>query len=230
MKEDSSHFNRFFYPRNIAVIGVSPEETNLGKNIVLNCLTFGFGGEILPVGLSGGVAFGQRIYRSLDEIAREIDLAVVLTPAQTIPGIMEQCGRKGIKHIVIESSGFSELGEQGQSLGKICVEVARRYGIRFIGPNCIGVSNFENGLTLPFMPLRTDLSPGPVSVMAQSGGVGLSYLGFLGDENIGINKFMSIGNKLDVDGKRPAGLPHPGSRDQDHSRIPGGFYERKEIR
>ena len=199
MKEDFSHFNRFFYPRNIAVIGVSPDEKNLGKNIVLNCLTFGFGGEILPVGLSGGVAFGQRIYRSLDEIDREIDLAVILTPARTIPGIMEQCGRKGIKHIVIESSGFSELGEEGQSLAKICVEVARRYGIRFIGPNCIGVSNLENGLALPFMPLRTDLSPGPVSVMAQSGGVGLSYLGFLGDENIGINKFMSIGNKLDVD-------------------------------
>jgi acetate---CoA ligase (ADP-forming) len=199
MKEDFSHFSRFFYPRNIAVIGVSPDKKNLGKNIVLNCLTFGFEGEILPVGLSGGVAFGQRIYRSLDEIDREIDLAVILTPARTIPGIIEQCGRKGIKHIVIESSGFSELGEEGQSLAKICVDVARRYGIRFIGPNCIGVTNLENGLVLPFMPLRTDLSPGPVSVMAQSGGVGLSYLGFLGDENMGINKFISIGNKLDVD-------------------------------
>jgi acetate---CoA ligase (ADP-forming) len=199
MKEDFSRFNRFFCPRNIAVIGVSPEKKNLGKNIVLNCLTFGFGGEILPVGLSGGVAFGQRIYRSLDEIDREIDLAVILTPARTIPGIIEQCGRKEIKHIVIESSGFSELGEEGQSLARICVEVARRHGIRFIGPNCIGVTNLENGLVLPFMPLRTDLSPGPVSVMAQSGGVGLSYLGFLGDENMGINKFISIGNKLDVD-------------------------------
>ena len=199
MKEDFSHFNRFFYPRNIAVIGVSPEKTNLGKNIVLNCLTFGFGGEILPVGLSGGVAFGQRIYRSLDEIDREIDLAVILTPARTIPGIIEQCGRKGIKHIVIESSGFSELSEEGQPLEKACVDVAHRYGIRFIGPNGIGVTNFENGLALSFMPLRTDLSLGPVSIMAQSGGVGLSYLGFMADENIGINKFISIGNKLNVD-------------------------------
>ena len=198
-KEESSHFTRFFYPGNIAVIGVSPDKTNLAKNIVLNCLTLGFGGEILPVGLSGGVAFGQRIYRSLDEIDRAIDLAVILTPARTIPGIIEQCGRKGIKHIVIESGGFSELGEEGRPLEKTCVEVARRYGIRFIGPNCIGVANFENGLALPFMPLRTDLSLGPVSIMAQSGGVGLSYLGFLADENIGINKFMSIGNKLDVD-------------------------------
>ena len=199
MKENSSHLNRFFYPASIAVIGVSPEETNLGKNIVLNCLTFGFGGEILPVGLSGGVAFGQRICRSLDEIGRAIDLAVILTPARSIPGLMDQCGRKGVQHIVIESSGFSELGEEGDSLAKTCVEVARRHGIRFVGPNCIGVSNFENGLILPFMPLRSDIRPGQVSIISQSGGVGLSYLGFLGDENIGINKFISIGNKLDVD-------------------------------
>jgi acetyltransferase len=149
MKEDFSHFNRFFYPRNIAVIGVSPDKKNLGKNIVLNCLTFGFGGEILPVGLSGGVAFGQRIYRSLDEIDREIDLAVILTPARTIPGIIEQCGRKGIKHIVIESSGFSELGEEGQSLAKICVEVARRHGIRFIGPIASALPTLKTALSCP---------------------------------------------------------------------------------
>lgn len=198
MKEDGSNFSRFFYPRNIAVVGVSPDEKNMGKNIVLNCLTFGFGGEILPVGLSGGVAFGQRIYRSLDEIDREIDLAVILTPARTIPGILEQCGRKGIRHAIIESGGFSELGEEGEPLAKACVDTAGRYGIRFIGPNGIGVTNLENGLVLPFMPLRTDLSLGPVSIIAQSGGVGLSYLGFLADERIGINKFISIGNKLDV--------------------------------
>jgi len=175
------------------------EKANLGKNIVLNCLTFGFGGEILPVGLRGGVAFGQRIYRSLDEIDREIDLAVILTPARTIPGIIEQCGRKGIQYIVIESSGFSALSEEGQPLEKACVDAAHQYGIRFIGPNGIGVTNFENGLALSFMPLRTDLSLGPVSIMAQSGGVGLSYLGFMADENIGVNKFISIGNKLNVD-------------------------------
>jgi acetyltransferase len=197
--EDYAQFSTFFYPRNIAVIGVSPVQNNLGKNIVLNCLYFGYTGEIIPVGLSKGVAFGQRIRQDLESVDREIDLAVILTPAKTIPGILEQCGRKGIKHAVIESGGFSELGKEGEPLEKACVEVARRYGIRFIGPNGIGVTNLDNGLALPFMPLRRDIALGPVSILAQSGGVGLSYLNILAEENIGVNKFVSMGNKLNVD-------------------------------
>jgi acyl-CoA synthetase (NDP forming) len=197
--EDHLQLLTFFYPRNIAVIGVSPEKTNLGKNIVQNCLSFGYEGEILPVGLRQGVAFGQRIYRSLEEIDREIDLAVILTPARTVPGLLEQCGGKGIRHVVIESGGFSEMGEEGKPLEKACRDIANKYRIRFIGPNGIGVINLETGLALPFMPLRSDLTLGPVSILAQSGGVGLSYLNFLAEESIGINKFVSMGNKLNVD-------------------------------
>ncbi len=198
MTDNYSQFSAFFYPKNIAVIGVSPVKNNLGKNIVLNCLYFGYPGEIIPVGLSKGVVYGQRIYESIENIDRDIDLAVILTPAKTIPGILEQCGRKGIKHAVIESGGFSELGKEGEPLEKACVEVARRYGIRFIGPNGIGVTNLDNGLALPFMPLRRDIALGPVSILAQSGGVGLSYLNILAEENIGVNKFVSMGNKLNV--------------------------------
>jgi len=197
--EDDARFSTFFYPRNVAVIGVSPDRKNLGKNIVYNCLYFGYTGEIIPVGLSKGIAYGQRIHENIETIDRDIDLAVILTPAKTIPGILEQCGRKGIQHAVIESGGFSELGEEGEPLEEACVEVARRYGIRFIGPNGIGVTNLENGLALPFMPMRTDIRLGPVSILAQSGGVGLSYLNFLAEENIGMNKFVSMGNKLNVD-------------------------------
>jgi len=197
--EDYAQLSTFFYPKNIAVVGVSPAKNNLGKNIVLNCLYFGYPGEVIPVGLSKGVVFGQRIHENLESVDRDIDLAVILTPAKTIPGILEQCGRKGIKHAVIESGGFSELGEEGKPLEKACVEVARRYGIRFIGPNGIGVTNLDSGLALPFMPLRRDITLGPVSILAQSGGVGLSYLNILAEENIGVNKFVSMGNKLNVD-------------------------------
>ena len=197
--EDHLQFSTFFYPKSIAVIGVSGDKNNLGRNIVQNCFSFGYEGEIFSVGLRKGVVFGQRIYRSLEEIDREIDLVAILTPAKTIPGILEQCGRKGIKHAVIESSGFSEMGEEGKPLEKASLDTARKYGIRFVGPNGIGVTNLEIGLALPFMPLRTDLTLGPVSVLAQSGGVGLSYLNFLADESVGINKFVSMGNKLNVD-------------------------------
>jgi acetyltransferase len=195
----AEQFSNFFYPKSIAVIGVSPAPNNLGKNIVMNSLIFGYQGEILSIGLQKGVVFGQQIYQSLEEIDRDIGLAVILTPAKTIPAILEQCGRKGIKWVVIESGGFSELGPESRSLEDACMEVARNYGIRIIGPNGIGVTNLENGLALPFIPLRREISLGPVSVLAQSGGVGLSYLGFLAEENIGINKFVSLGNKIDVD-------------------------------
>ncbi|MEW6667205.1 MAG: acetate--CoA ligase family protein [Thermodesulfobacteriota bacterium] len=199
MTQGTPPFSKIFYPESIAVIGVSPDEKNLGRNIVLNTLFFGFKGEVFSVGRTRGVAFGQRIYPSLDEINREIDLAVILTPARTVPGILEQCGRKGIRAAVIESGGFSELGEEGKPLERACTEAAARYGIRFIGPNGIGVTNLENGLALPFMPLRRDLFLGPVSILSQSGGVGLNYLQFLTEEHIGINKFVSMGNKLNID-------------------------------
>jgi len=191
--------NTFFYPENVAVIGVSPEVTNLGKNIVKNLLTFGYQGEVVPVGIKEGVVFGQHIYRSLKQIDHPVDLAVILTPAKTIPGILQECGHQGIKRVIIESGGFSEMGENRIPLEKTCIKVAEQYGVRFIGPNGIGVTNMENGLVLPFWPMREDLSLGPVSILAQSGGVGLSYLGFLAEENIGLNKFVSMGNKLDID-------------------------------
>ena len=104
--EDYARFSTFFYPRSIAVIGVSPDKKNLGKNIVYNCLYFGYPGEVIPVGLSKGVAYGQRIHENIESIDRDIDLAVILTPAKTIPGILEACGRKGIKHAVILRLAF----------------------------------------------------------------------------------------------------------------------------
>jgi acetyltransferase len=190
--------NTFFYPRNIAVIGVSPEPDNLGKNIVKNLFTFGYEGEVLSVGRKEGVVFGQRIYRSLRHIDHAVDLAVILTPAGIIPGLLEECGRKGIKRVVIESGGFSEMSADGLSLEQTCLRTARKYGMRIIGPNGIGVINLEKGLSLPFPPLRRDLLLGPVSILTQSGGVGLSYLASLAEEAMGLNKFVSLGNKLDV--------------------------------
>ncbi len=199
MNRRENDLEKCFYPRNLAIVGVSPDKANLGKNIVGNLLAFGYEGEILSIGLRGGVVFGQRIYPSLQDIDHPVDLAVLLTPAKTVPGLLEACGKKGIRNVVIESGGFSERGEDGLPLEKACVEIAEKYHIRFIGPNGIGITNLENGLALPFMPLNRALSLGPVSILAQSGGVGLSYLGFLIEEDIGINKFVSMGNKLNVD-------------------------------
>jgi acyl-CoA synthetase (NDP forming) len=189
----------FFYPKSVAVIGVSNTPNNLGRNIVNNLMEFQFSGEIYSVGPKGGVLFGQKIYSQINQVPGEIDLAVILTPAPTVPGILDQCGRKGIRFVIIESGGFREFSKERTQLEGEILEVARKYDLRFIGPNGIGNINMENGLCLPFMHLNREMRLGHISILAQSGGVGLSYLGFLASENIGVNKFVSMGNKLNVD-------------------------------
>ncbi|MGC1404480.1 MAG: CoA-binding protein, partial [Thermodesulfobacteriota bacterium] len=188
----------FFYPTSVAVIGVSNSPDNLGRNIVSNLLEFQFDGQIFSVGPRGGVLFGQKIYPEIGQIPAEVDLAVILTPAITVVDILRQCGEKGIKRAVIESGGFREFAENRAHLEKELLQVAGKYGIRFIGPNGLGVINRENGLCLPFMAMHKEMRLGHISILAQSGGVGLSYIGFLASENSGINKFVSMGNKLNV--------------------------------
>jgi acyl-CoA synthetase (NDP forming) len=189
----------FFYPGRVAVIGVTLSPDNLARNIISNLMEFQFSGEIFSVGPKGGVLFGQRIYSSLEEIPGPIDLAVILTPAATIPEVLRECGEKGTKSVVIESGGFREFSEDRTRLEQEILKTAADYTIRFIGPNGLGSINMENGLCLPFMPMHKEMRLGRISIISQSGGVGLSYLGFLASENIGINKFVSMGNKLNVD-------------------------------
>jgi acetyltransferase len=151
------------------------------------------------VGPHGGTLFGQRIRTSLDEISDPIDLAVILTPAKTVPDILEQCGRKGIHRAVIESGGFGELDEEGNELGARLVAIAEKYGIRFIGPNCIGIMNAYNGLATPFTTMQNVFRRGGVGIIAQSGGVALSFLNMFDGEQLGYSKFAAIGNKLSID-------------------------------
>ena len=188
-----------FYPSSVVVIGVSTDPSNMGKEIARNLFEFRYTGVIHFVGRDGGIIFGRKIYASLDEIADPIDLAIILTPARTVPGIMEQCGRKGIRRVVIESGGFGEFDEQGQNLGDELKKIAHNYGIRFIGPNCIGIMNASNGLITPFTRMLNVFRRGGVGIIAQSGGVALSFLNMFDSEQLGYSKFASIGNKLNID-------------------------------
>lgn len=186
------------YPTSVAVVGVSPNPDNLGRNIVLNLQEFGFQGIIYEVGTSGGIFAGRRIFKSVADIPDQVGLAVILTPARTIPGILEECGQKGIRWAVIESAGFSEYGEEGKALEREVLAVARKWGIRFIGPNGIGIINMENGLCVPFPLLKRTVEPGDISIISQSGGVGLSIINMMSSESLGLNKFISAGNMLDT--------------------------------
>jgi len=191
--------NHFFYPSSVVVIGVSSVRYNLGKEIARNLLEFQFNGIIHLVGLDGGIIFGRKIHRTIEDIEDTIDLAIILTPAKTVPSILEACGKKGIRRAIIESGGFGEFSDDGRDLQAQLRDIAQRYGMRFIGPNCIGLINASNGLATPFPTLRNVFRKGGVGIIAQSGGVALSFLNMFDSEQLGYSKFASIGNKLDID-------------------------------
>jgi acyl-CoA synthetase (NDP forming) len=192
--------DKIFYPNSIVVIGVSERPSNMGRNIVANLLDFGYKGEIHIVGQREGVVFGHRIRTSIEELPQGIDLAVILTPAPTVPDLMDACGRQGIRRVVIESGGFGEFSPKGRELGERLHAVARKWGIRFVGPNCISVINTDSGVCLPFVRLqRHTLKKGRVSVVSQSGGITIVYIGLFSSVGLGISKAISMGNKLDLD-------------------------------
>ena len=191
---------RIFYPRSVVVIGVSERPENLARLIIANLQAFGYKGRIYAVGTRKGTVQGIPIVSSLDEIPDGLDLAVILTPAATVPELMEACGRKGIHQVVVESGGFSEFSEEGRRLEQQLLEVAHRWNMRLVGPNCISVVNHEIGLCLPFAPISpTTARLGPASVVSQSGGVSVTYMDLLCQAGVGINKAVSIGNKADLD-------------------------------
>src|SRR5512139_1032126 len=171
-----------FYPNSVAVIGVSDKPDNLGRNIIANLVEFGFGGIVYPVGPSGGFVQTHRIYRSISDIPDHIDLAVILTPARTVPALLEECGQKGVRWAIIETAGFREYGEEGVRLEQEILRVAHQYGIHFLGPNCVGVMSVENGFSVPFLRVNKPTQAGDVSLISQSGGVGFSVLNLMANE------------------------------------------------
>lgn len=191
--------DRLFYPKSVAVIGVSERPDNLARNIVENLFEFKFNGEIHLVGRKDGILYGRKILTSMDQLPDGIDVAVILTPAQTVPDLLEACGRKKIFWAVIETGGFREYSEEGAELEKTVHQTARKWGIRIVGPNGIGIANIDNGFVVPFVKLKKGpVSKGKISILAQSGGVLLSYANHMISANVGLSKMVSMGNKLDL--------------------------------
>lgn len=191
---------KIFYPESTAVVGLSSKSNNIPRLALENMLRWGYRGRLFGVNPRGEDMFvdGVRMYRKIEDLPEVPDLVYCLIPAKFIPAMVAACGKFGVKRMAIPSGGFTEFGDQGQSLADLTLETARRYDIRFVGPNGLTVANTANGLCFPFAPL---LKPpkGDISIVTQSGGVGLMILNFLKDENLGLAKFASIGNKLDLD-------------------------------
>jgi len=190
----------FFSPESIAVIGASGTPGKIGYQILYN-LKARFRGKIYPVNPKQKEILGLRCYPSILEIPEDVDLAVISIPARFVPEQVKLCGEKGVKAVVIISSGFGERGEEGKRLEEEILQYALRYNLRVIGPNTHGVYNPRTGVDTPFIPERRMAKPGPgnLVLVSQSG----AFLGALGDwvskDKIGVSNLIGIGNKVDVD-------------------------------
>ena len=190
---------KFFYPESIVILGLSAKENNLSRLILGNLIRWGYSGRIFGVNPRSEERHvdGIKMYRDVADLPEVPDLAVALLPARFIPGVVRSCGSFGIRRMAIPSGGFNEAGEAGRKLAEELQSAAREYAIRFIGPNGLTIVNTANGLCLPFTPLYCP-PKGGMSVITQSGGMGLFLWNLMADQNIGLAKFASIGNKLNL--------------------------------
>ncbi len=192
--------HKIFYPDSIVIIGLSSKSSNIPRLTLENLLRWGYRGRIFGVNERSEDVHvdGIRMYKKIEDLPEVPDMAYCMTPAKLIPDMMKRCGEFGIKRMAIPSGGFSEYSEEGRALSGQLMELARKYEIRFVGPNSVTVANTDNGLCLPFVALHK-APKGNMSIISQSGGVALTMLNYLQDEKIGLAKFASIGNKLDLD-------------------------------
>ncbi|MFC1847917.1 acetate--CoA ligase family protein [Chloroflexota bacterium] len=184
-----------FDPRSVAVIGASNDMMKWGFNILNILLTRG-GREIYAINRNGAEVQGLKAYRSIGEVPGLVDVAVITVPFQDIPTTMEECVSKGVKAAIVISGGLAETGAEGASVERKAVEIARRGGMRFIGPNCMGNFNaFANFQTVPYIP---PLRKGPLSLISQSGNTSQSIVYLAHEVGLGFSKYVSSGNEADL--------------------------------
>lgn len=187
--------NDLFEPRSVAVIGASQDETKIGYRIVANILGGGYRGRVYPINPKGGQLLGEKVYPDLSEVDGRIDLAVIAIPAQHVFGAVKRCARKGVRHCVIISSGFSEVGNAEQE--RRLVQFARQHGMRVLGPNIFGI--YSSAVSLDATFGAGGIQPGHVAIVTQSGALGIAMIGKTAAEGLGLSALVSVGNKSDID-------------------------------
>jgi len=190
---------KIFNPRSVCVIGASEKEGSVGKSIFWNLLSSPFGGVIYPVNARRSSVMGVTAYKDVYSVPQDepVDLAVICIPAPFVVKTVRDCAECGIKGVVIISAGFSEAGAEGKEWAAEIKEIGQKFGMRIIGPNCLGVASGSNGLNATFA--NTYAKKGRLGLISQSGAIATSMLDYATRENIGFSKFASIGSMLDVD-------------------------------
>ena len=163
-----------------------------------NLLAHQFNGPVVPVNPNTAHVGGVRAVPRVGDVDGPVDLAVVVVPAAEVPGVIEECGEKGVKAVIVISAGFAESGPEGAALSAAALRAARRFGIRLLGPNCLGVINTDPDVRLHATFATPNPRPGPVALLSESGTIGGALLDHIGDAGLGASSFAAIGNRADV--------------------------------
>lgn len=194
---NTHYLTSLFTPDKIALFGASDRENSVGGVVFRNLLAAGFEGQIFAINPKHDMVQGEKAFATLADVGQPVDLAVVATPASTIPAIVEACGEHGIKMMLILSAGFREIGEEGKKLEKRVTELVERYGIRLMGPNCLGLMRPDKKLNITFG--HNVARPGNLALVSQSGAICTAILDWAELNNIGFSAVVSTGIGADLD-------------------------------
>jgi len=189
-----------FRPRSVAVIGASRREQSIGREILKNLVEFEFKGPVYPVNPAAAVVRSMKSYANLKEIPGPVDMAVIVVPRKHVLEVAQQCGEKGVKGLVVITAGFKEVGKKGQALEEDLRKIIDKYGMRMVGPNCMGVINTEPDVCLNATFAATRPTKGNVGFVSQSGALGEAILADAVHRGLGVSMFVSMGNKTDISG------------------------------
>ncbi|MCG5219574.1 bifunctional GNAT family N-acetyltransferase/acetate--CoA ligase family protein [Streptosporangium sp. KLBMP 9127] len=197
---EARSIERLLTPRSVAVIGVSREPGGVGQTVLRNLLAADFTGPVYPVHREVRAVAGVRAYPSVTAIDGEVDLAVLAVPAEGVIDVVKECAEKGVRGLVVVSSGFGETGDDGRARQDELVRIARAYGLRVVGPNCLGIANTDPAVRLNATLAATVPDRGRVGFFSQSGALGTALLQRVAQRGMGISSFVSAGNRADVSG------------------------------
>jgi acetyl coenzyme A synthetase (ADP forming)-like protein len=187
----------FFSPRGVAVIGASRNPTKMGYGVARNLVVSGYSGALHFINPHGGHLFDYPMYPSMAEVPDPVDLAFIIIPAAAVPSALEDCGRRGVRYAIIGAGGFREVGPEGAELEQRCLEIARRYGIRVLGPNCIGFLDTNLPIDSTFLPLPGPIQ-GDIAFLSHSGAICEAVIDWARGQGFGISRLASLGNQMDL--------------------------------
>ncbi|HYG92394.1 MAG TPA: GNAT family N-acetyltransferase, partial [Nocardioides sp.] len=197
---ESASIHRFFHPKSVAIVGASRRQDTIGQLLVRNLVNADFTGRVYVVNPAASAVSGMPAYKSVNEIPDDVDVAIVAVPAEAVTDVVLDCAAKGVHGLIVISSGFAETGEEGRHRQRHLVGLSRSYGLRLIGPNCLGVINTDPAVSVnaslsSVMPAR-----GRAGFFCQSGALGSAILEKVKNRGLGISTFVSAGNRADVSG------------------------------